>query len=109
MPGACFHVEHVVARQHDGADDLENLALACPFCNLSKGPNLSGIDSLTGTLVRLFDPRQDRWDDHFSWAGAELLSHTPIGRATIAVLAINDSEFLDIRQELLDEDASLFD
>jgi hypothetical protein len=24
-----FHVEHMVARQHRGSDDLENLACAC--------------------------------------------------------------------------------
>ena len=29
-----FHIEHIVARQHRGGDDLENLALACHQCNL---------------------------------------------------------------------------
>ncbi|MBZ5617846.1 MAG: HNH endonuclease [Acidobacteriia bacterium] len=31
------HIEHIVAKQHGGADDMENLALACHRCNLQKG------------------------------------------------------------------------
>ena len=42
-----FHVEHIIPRQHGGTDDAENLALACPDCNLVKGPNLTGIESGT--------------------------------------------------------------
>jgi 5-methylcytosine-specific restriction endonuclease McrA len=34
-----FHVEHVVARKHGGDNGVENLAWACIFCNLYKGPN----------------------------------------------------------------------
>ena len=33
-----LHIEHIVAKQHGGSDDLENLALACHRCNLYKGP-----------------------------------------------------------------------
>ena len=33
---AAFHVEHVIARQHRGPDDDENLALACHRCNAHK-------------------------------------------------------------------------
>src|SRR4051794_18394911 len=36
--GLAHHVEHIVARQHGGADDPDNLALACNRCNASKGP-----------------------------------------------------------------------
>ncbi len=42
------HVEHIIARQHGGSDEIDNLALACHRCNLRKGPNLSGIDPGTG-------------------------------------------------------------
>jgi hypothetical protein len=45
--------------QHGGGDDADNLALACPDCNLRKGPNLTGIDPETGAVVRLFHPRRD--------------------------------------------------
>ena len=43
-----FHVEHIVARQHGEKDAEANLALACHYCNLQKGPNLSGLDPIAG-------------------------------------------------------------
>lgn len=39
--GLRFHIEHIVARQHGGLDESNNLALACPECNLRKGTNLT--------------------------------------------------------------------
>jgi 5-methylcytosine-specific restriction endonuclease McrA len=48
------HIEHVIPRQHGGTDDAGNLALACHRCNLRKGPNLTGIDLITGEIVLLF-------------------------------------------------------
>jgi 5-methylcytosine-specific restriction endonuclease McrA len=35
--GLRFHIEHVIPRQHGGSDDADNLALACPDCNLRLG------------------------------------------------------------------------
>ena len=68
-PFFAYHIEHIVARQHSGGDDSGNLALACYHCNAHKGPNLSGLDPESGALVRLFNPRQDRWDEHFERNG----------------------------------------
>lgn len=68
-PFFAYHVEHIVARQHGGRDDIGNLALACYHCNSHKGPNLSGFDPESGVLVRLFHPRQDEWDEHFERNG----------------------------------------
>ena len=64
LPFVTFHVEHIIARQHGGADDESNLCLACHWCNFHKGPNLSTI--VDGELVPLFHPRLQRWDDHFA-------------------------------------------
>ena len=55
-----FHVEHIIARKHGGSDGDDNLAWACIFCNLYKGPNLASFDPDTGELTRLFHPRTDR-------------------------------------------------
>jgi len=44
--GLRFHIEHVTPRQHGGRDDADNLALACPDCNLRKGPNLTRLSQL---------------------------------------------------------------
>ena len=95
------HIEHIVSRQHCGLDDIENLALACHRCNLRKGPNLTGVDPETGELVRLFHPRRDRWREHFLVRGAKLEGRTPVGRATVQVLAMNDARRLEFRSELL--------
>jgi hypothetical protein len=49
-----------------GPSRLDNLALACWTCNLKKGPNLSGVDPMTGQVAALFNPRDDEWAEHFS-------------------------------------------
>lgn len=98
-----FHVDHIIARQHGGPTAGENLALACLHCNRHKGPNIAGRDPATGELVRLFHPRQDQWSRHFEWRAAELTGRTPIGLITIQVLAINDPDFLAVREALMQE------
>ncbi len=81
-----FQIDHVIAAQHQGQTELPNLALACPHCNRYKGPNIAGLDPLTGQLVRLFHPRRDEWADHFDPDGARINGRTPVGRATVQVL-----------------------
>ncbi len=98
-----FHVDHIIARQHGGATVIENLALACLHCNRHKGPNIAGKDSVSGELVRLFHPRQDRWSEHFQWNGAELVGRTDVGRITVYVLAMNAPDFLAVREALIGE------
>ena len=95
------HVEHIVAKQHCGTDEADNLALACHRCNLHKGPNLTGIDPQTGQVVPLFHPRRDRWSDHFLFDGAHINGVTVIGRVTIQVLGMNDARRLEVRNEIL--------
>jgi hypothetical protein len=94
------HIEHIIAKQHGGRDDLDNLALACRRCNLQKGPNLVGIDPVSGSAVRLFHPRFDRWIEHFRFQGTNIEGLTPTGRASVSVLAMNDERRLDLRWEL---------
>jgi HNH endonuclease len=96
-----FHIEHIVARKHGGASHAENLALACVRCNFYKGPNLSGFDPESGAMSRLFNPRLDKWDEHFRWQGALLVGLTSVGRATIAVLEINHIVRVELRQRLI--------
>jgi hypothetical protein len=96
-----FHGEHIVARQHRGSDEHDNLALACHHCNVHKGPNLSGIDRQTNQLVRLFHPRRDDWHEHFRPEGLLIVGLTPTGRATVDVLMMNAPERVDLRQEWL--------
>jgi hypothetical protein len=90
----------VVPREHGGSDDHSNPALACHRCNLRKGPNLTGLDPITGQIVALFDPRRDRWPDHFRFQGALIEGVTAIGRTTVNVLSMNDARRIE-RRDLL--------
>jgi hypothetical protein len=107
MPQACvrlpFQIDHIIAEQHGGLTVEDNLCLACLNCNKHKGPNLAGIDPITGKIVLLFHPRRQNWKRHFRYDGPVLLGRTQTGRATIAVLAINDPYLVAFREELLRE------
>jgi hypothetical protein len=95
-----FTIDHIIARQHGGTTIESNLALACPCCNLHKGPNIAGIDPESGNLSRLFHPRQNRWTDHFRWDRVVIDPITAIGRTTIAVLAMNDPRQIAARRAM---------
>ena len=95
-----FHVEHIVPKQHGGSDDPEGLALACDRCNAYKGPNLSSIDPDTGAVTRLFNPREDRWSDHFVPREGYISGVTPTGRATVRLLNMNAPRRVQLRQSI---------
>jgi hypothetical protein len=99
-PFVRFQVEHIVALQHGGQSNADNLALACGYCNRHKGPNIAGLDPKTGELVLLFDPRRDLWSDHFTWNDIVILGTTPIGRTTVQVLGMNDWQRVELRENL---------
>lgn len=98
---AKFHVEHIRARQHGGLSDTDNLALACRFCNLHKGPNLTSIDPDSGQLVRLYHPRTDIWNANFALDDLHIVGISEVGRATVALLNMNDPERIQLRAELV--------
>ena len=104
-----FLVDHIRARQHKGHTAAANLALACSCCNLHKGPNLTGVDDATGRVIRLFNPRRQRWADHFRWEGLRVVGVTSVGRATVQVLSMNDPRQLIARLELVRSGWSLSD
>jgi hypothetical protein len=99
---ARFHVKHVIALQHRGTDDAENLALACNRCNAYKGPNLTAVDPETGALVNLFNPRLHHWPDHSrqSQIGFQIVGLTDVGRATVRLLNMNDPGRIQLRERL---------
>lgn len=93
-----FHIEHIQPRQHDGPDAALNLALACQHCNLHKGTNLAGVDPQTRALARLFHPRLDDWDEHFSEDEGVVAGQTAVGRATVRVLRMNEHGRAQLRR-----------
>jgi 5-methylcytosine-specific restriction endonuclease McrA len=99
-PFATYQLEHIVSKKHGGTDVESNLALACPYCNSFKGPNLSGLDPLTGQLTRLFHPRQDQWEEHFEKFGSIIAGKTDVGRTTVRVLCMNNPIRVEFRDTL---------
>jgi hypothetical protein len=103
FPRFPFHFEHIIARKHGGPTNEGNLALSCVRCNFHKGPNLSGIDPATSSVVQLFHPRKDEWTRHFHWNGALLIGLAPTARATNGVPAINLPVRMEARAALMAE------
>jgi hypothetical protein len=93
--------DHAIARQHGGATVASNLALACLRCNRYKGPNIASVDADSGDVVALFNPRTQRWTDHFEWDGVQIVARSAPGRATIRLLRLNDAPRLEERRALL--------
>jgi hypothetical protein len=58
------------------------------------------VDPVSGELVALFHPRRERWAEHFLLRGAHIQGTTPVGRATVYVLGMNDARRLELRSEL---------
>ncbi len=96
-PVARLQIEHILPLKHGGTSDFRNLALACIDCNLRKGSNLTGIDPDSGQIVQLFNPRTQRWGEHFVWNGVEIAGQTSVGRATIRVMDLNSEDRLIVR------------
>jgi hypothetical protein len=100
-----FELDHVIATCHGGPTRASNLALSCYYCNRYKGPNLAGIDPVSRKLSPLFHPRRHKWTRHFRYDGPVLVGLTRIGRATIAVLRINDPDAVAHREALIEAGA----
>ena len=93
-------VDHVVSEKHGGPTTLKNLALACSFCNRHKGSDVGSIDKATGKFIRLFNPRNDDWADHFQLVGVRIAWATAIGEATVRLLKLNSPKRIEERRIL---------
>ncbi|MCA9223559.1 MAG: hypothetical protein KDA71_24775, partial [Planctomycetales bacterium] len=74
---------------------VDNLCLACHWCNLHKGPNIASI--LSGEVVRLFNPRTDRWSDHFRVIEGVVEGLSEVGLVTARLLNMNDPDRVALR------------
>jgi hypothetical protein len=97
LQGASFHIEHITPQAAGGSDGLDNLALACPGCNLKKSDRLTVPDPDTNQPAPLFNPRAHRWVEQFAWDGYLVVGLTPTGRATVAALDLNHPRRVLIR------------
>ncbi len=60
------------------------------------------LDPGTDTIALLYNPRQDRWEEHFEWSEdfLTIIGLTPSGRATVDLLRVNRAEVVNLRRVL---------
>ena len=94
-----FHLEHIIPRSKGGPDAMANYALACFPCNNAKGAHRTGTDPETGKEEPLFNPRKQKWDEHFEWTKdcKRIRGKTPAGRATVLRLKMNERLQIEAR------------
>ena len=97
-----FHVEHIISLKHGGKTEFANLALACPICNYHKGTDIATIISESTEPVRFYNPRLEKWKDHFTLEPSGFISgKTSIGKATLKILTLNHPDSIIERREML--------
>lgn len=96
-----FELDHIIPRSRGGLTEPANLAFSCG-CNSYKGNRTHARDPETERVVPLFNPRRQRWIQHFAWSEDFLLivGRTAIGRATVEALHLNRPELLNLRRAL---------
>ena len=95
--GFPHQVDHIISRKHGGPSSAENLALACIICNRNKGSDIASLIEQTGEVVRLFNPRMDRWAEHFRIDGQSIEPLSQVGSVTVRLLRLNSAERLSER------------
>lgn len=100
ITGAPLEVEHLMPEAMGGPTRRDNLWAACRQCNALKGDRIEAIDSATGVLASIFNPRHQEWTEHFARIedGARVIGRTPVGRATVTALALNRLLLVRARQ-----------
>lgn len=98
-----FSAEHIQPRSRKGKTRSGNLAWACQGRNNHKYRRVSARDPITGEIVALFHPRNQRWSDHFAWNQdfTRILGLTATGRATAEALKLNRPGLINLRRILV--------
>jgi len=95
-----FQIDHIYPQALGGSATLDNLALACPACNMAKYMQVRAIDPQTGRRVALFHPRFQRWTQNFQWSEdySRIIGRTMCGRATVEALQMNRERIVRLRR-----------
>jgi hypothetical protein len=98
--GMPMTIDHIQPVSKEGLNTLENLCLACRTCNEYKSGTTEAIDPLTGKIVALFNPRQQKWKENFRWNNdaSQVEGLTEIGRATVIALRMNNAVIVATRK-----------
>lgn len=95
-------IDHIISLKHGGKTDEDNLAYSCSFCNRHKGSDIGTVLSGSNEFIRFFNPRTDRWADHFRLEGCVITPLSKIGEATCRILLFNSAERVIEREALID-------
>jgi hypothetical protein len=86
-----MEIDHLIPEALGGKTERQNLWLACPLCNRYKGQQVIAEDPVSQQEVPLFNPRTQKWQQHFAWSsdGTRVVGLTLTGRATVRALLLN--------------------
>jgi hypothetical protein len=95
-----LQIDHIQPVAKGGSNTEDNLCLACELCNQYKWTQTEGLDPESGKLVSLFNPRNQKWKEHFAWNlnEVEMIGITDCGRATIEALRLNNNLAMIVRK-----------
>jgi 5-methylcytosine-specific restriction endonuclease McrA len=99
-----MELDHLIPEALGGRTVEENLWLSCSLCNDAKNCRIAARDPMSGEIVRLFNPREQAWSDHFRWSATcdLILGSTPTGRATVIALNLNRPTLVRARRAWVD-------
>jgi hypothetical protein len=94
-----LEIEHIIPLACGGSDEELNLWLSCSLCNRYKGVQIEYFDPESLAIVPLFNPRTQKWIEHFCWnvAGTRIIGLTSTGRATVEALKLNNPLAVEVR------------
>jgi hypothetical protein len=95
-----LQIDHIQPVAKGGTNTEDNLCLACELCNQYKWTQTEGIDSESGEVAPLFNPRKQEWKENFVWTsdGTKIIGITACGRATINALRLNNNLAIIVRK-----------
>jgi HNH endonuclease len=95
-----LQVDHIHPLAKGGEDTEDNLCLSCELCNQYKWTKTEELEPESGVKVQLFNPRQQKWQEHFAWTedGTRIIGMTACGRATVIALKLNNSLAVTVRR-----------
>jgi len=98
--GQPLTIEHIIAIAKGGTSDILNLWLSCRRCNQFKGTQIEAVDPESGIVTPLFNPRTQRWQEHFAWStnATQIIGLSPFGRATVVALRLNNDDIVSARK-----------
>ena len=101
-PSTPFELDHIEPSSKGGTSDIDNLALACRGCNNYKQARTGALDPFLRVRAALYNPRRDKWHEHFRWAAdfLTIIGISPTGRATVAALRLNRVGVVNLRRVL---------